>query len=151
MVKSEEKKGAEKTAAVMVCIHGVGESGPYGEILHFLLKKPVFFRGTGELVLKLDEIYGEAGGKTGGEPRRYGGKPDPDVECCAALDVGSMLEKSKELQARMEGGKELLLVHLEGRRNASLQGRVRGRLTKGADLHFASALELLYLLSGQGL
>lgn len=151
MVKSEEKKTAEKTAAMMVCIHGVGESGPYGEILHFFLKKPVFFRGAGDLILKLDEIYGKTNGRAGAEPRRYMGEPDPAVEWCAASDVEIMLENSRLLQTRMERGRELLLVHLEGRRNASFQGRIRGRLTKGADLCFASALELLYLLAGLGL
>lgn len=151
MVKEMEKSLAEKTVTMMICVHGMGKSGAYGEILHFYLKNPVFFHGLGDLILKLDEIYSETNGGSGSAARRYQRYQDPAIECCDSTDITIMLKNSQKLQSCMEGSRALLLVCLEGRRHASFQGRIRGRLTKGADLRFASALELLYLLAGLGL
>lgn len=48
---------------------------------------------------------------------------------------------------RVANAKELLVIDVKYRQNASLQGRVRGKLTKGLTVHFRSALELMRMIN----
>lgn len=48
---------------------------------------------------------------------------------------------------RVANAKELLVIWVKYRQNASLQGSVRGKFTKGITVHFRSALELMRMMS----
>ncbi|HCD45325.1 MAG TPA: hypothetical protein DEQ64_16660 [Lachnoclostridium sp.] len=57
------------------------------------------------------------------------------------------LQDSMALSSRAITAKETLIVKIEHRQNASIQGRVIGKLTKKQYVNFRSALELMRMLN----
>lgn len=70
----------------------------------------------------------------------YSDPPEQNVK--ADGEVGGGIDYE-----RVANAKELLVIWVKYRQNASLQGRVRGKLTKGIAVHFRSALELIRMMS----
>lgn len=141
-----------KTNLILVCIHGSGNRGIYGKIVNFYLKEPVAFAGSADLILKMDLICDQLE-ETGVETDK------PFLNCemkqrfrrkhCGCLNVSAeyLLNRQSGLTyPEAMQAKELLTVSIDFRRNFSMQGRVRGRLTEGRYVCFRSALELLRML-----
>lgn len=114
---------SDKAHHMLVYIYGINGSEPYGEIVNFYLKETETFQNIGEMVLKLDNICSY-------------------FETAAAKDEPHLIS-IRTAQSRSAKAKALLAVDIECRRYASLQGKVRGNLTKWRYLVFRSGLELM--------
>ncbi|WP_195612863.1 hypothetical protein [[Clostridium] symbiosum] len=142
---------ADRAVIVLLCIYGVSDHGVYGDIYNHNFKENIQFYGIGDMVLKIDQIcswlntpqatteprflcremeekYRESCSSTPGQNRIAGGIGRIEYE-------------------RVVNAKELLVVYVKYRQNASLQGSVRGKLTKGITVHFRSALELMRMIN----
>ena len=118
----EELIVSDRASTMLVCIQGTREGEPWGEIYNCYLREPVLFNGAGDMVLKLDEMC------------NWVGAPHPTTDY-------RFLNREMERQYR-----EVLVVYIKYRQNSSLQGSVRGRITKGEVVSFRSALELMRMV-----
>ena len=107
---------------MLICVQGKGRDGVYGHICSYYLEDPVPFDGTGDMVLKMDGICDWLGA--------------PQM-----LDRGSLMPFPEAQKA-----KEVLIAIVKYRQNSTLQGSIRGRLTKSVDVNFRSALELMRMM-----
>lgn len=73
--------------------------------------------------------------------KSYSNAPERNTKTDGGADGGGSDYK------RIADAKELLVICVKYRQNASLQGRVRGKLTKGAAVYFRSALELMRMIN----
>ena len=151
MVDGEERTTYSRTSTMAVFLQGKDESGLYGSIVNGYLREAVAFHGVGDLILKLDQICDWLGTpQRVAEPRMLNEKLQkqylrqaedyPTVSrdhAPAGMDMDSYFENLR--------AKEVVAVHIEYRQNASLQGRVRGRLTEEKFVAFRSALELMQM------
>lgn len=126
--KSEQETASAKGVSILVYIHGTDSGGIYGRLVNFCLKDPVEFAGSGDLVLKLDEICSRLE------------EMEPSLD--DLLDRHGSLAYPDALQA-----KTLLTIDVDSRRHFSMQGRVCGRQTEGRLVSYRSALELLRILN----
>lgn len=140
------------TNSILVCIHGSGSHGIYGKLVNFYLKEPVDFAGAADLILKIDLICDqleETGGKREKPFLNYEMKQRFRRKHCGCLTASAeylLNQKSGLAYPEAMQAKELLTVSIDFRRNFSMQGRVRGRLTEDRYVHFRSALELLRMV-----
>ncbi|NDO32900.1 hypothetical protein FMM82_35745, partial [[Clostridium] clostridioforme] len=56
MKRIEELVVSDRSSTMLVCVQGTEEGELCGEIYSCYLKDPIWFRGVGDLVLKLDEM-----------------------------------------------------------------------------------------------
>ncbi|GLC80176.1 hypothetical protein [Lacrimispora brassicae] len=160
MIKSEEMQNVcggitatGRGSTMLICFHGKKDGNLYGEILNSYIDRPVWFSGAGDLIFKLDEICDWIGTpQSSTEPRflnkkmleqyayRTKGKSQMPVK------VKIQLQDSKALSSRSILAKETLIVKIEHRQNASMQGRVMGKLTSKEYVGFRSALELMRMI-----
>lgn len=115
--------------SLFVYVFGKDERGLYGMAVGEGMEHPAEFAGTDRLVLLIDEICGNA-----------------EFSHPALLGGGILAEMGKRGYALRYRAKELLQVTVTGRRNADVQGRVKGMFTDGKYVYFRSALELLRVL-----
>ena len=138
-------------AIVLLCIHGVSNEGVYGELYNTNFKENIVFNGIGDMVLKIDQICSwlNAPQETT-EPRflsREMGRRYRE-SCSNSPEQNKKADSMGRIDyERVANAKELLVIDVKYRQNASLQGRVRGKLTKGITVHFRSALELMRMIN----
>lgn len=148
----EELIVSDRASTMMVCIQGTKEGEPYGEICNCYLREPVPYNGAGDMILKLDEMC------------NWEGAPHPTTDY-------RFLNREMEKQYREASAhhpqaskdnlvysidhipfqhalkaREVLVVYIKYRQNSSMQGSVRGRVTKGEVVSFRSALELMRMV-----
>lgn len=137
---------------MLICVQGKGRDGVYGHICSYYLEDPVPFDGTGDMVLKMDGICDWLGApQRTTEPRFLNKEMKKRYESAAAdhpqglkdrmLDRGSLMPFPEAQKA-----KEVLIAIVKYRQNSTLQGSIRGRLTKSMDVNFRSALELMRMM-----
>ncbi|WP_312442821.1 hypothetical protein [Lacrimispora sp.] len=161
MIKSEEVQNvcqniidADRVSTMLICFNGRNGENLYGEILNCYIDGPVSFSNVGELILKLDEICDWVGtpqpsadprflNKKMSEEYAYRTKRKNNIPVKAKVQ----LQDSMALSSRAITAKETLIVKIEHRQNASIQGRVIGKLTKKQYVNFRSALELMRMLN----
>lgn len=129
--------------SMMIVIQGRREKDPYGKIVNFYLEDPENFRNAGELVMKMDEICGRLECEGCRKEAQWDGEADERIR--KTLDAGRRGENS-----RAGAAGELLIVEIEHRNHASLQGRVRGKLTGWKYVSFKSGLELMRMVHVEG-
>ncbi|HCD45953.1 MAG TPA: hypothetical protein DEQ64_19955 [Lachnoclostridium sp.] len=160
MIKSEEMQNVchsmtvtDRVSTMLICFHGKKEGNLYGEILNCYIDGPVWFSSVGDLILKLDEICDWVGtpqpsmdprflNKKMSEEYAYRTKGKNKIPVKAKIQ----LQDSKTLSFRAVQAKESLIVKIEHRQNASIQGIVTGRLTSKNYVAFRSALELMRMI-----
>lgn len=130
---------------LLVQIQGMRGKDWYGCILDERRKGSVFFCGIHELILWTDALSGdrrEREDRMGFPSLRDG--PGVSVETLPGNDQTDMQWEAENIH-RIRG--ESLLIQIIGKQNKSLQGRIQGRMIKGRNAYFRSALELMHLLS----
>lgn len=160
MIKNEEMQNVchgmiatDRVSTMLVCFHGKKEGDLYGEVLNSYIDRPVWFSGVGDLILKLDEICDWIGTphpsteprfltKKMSEEYAYRNKRTNTIPVKAKIQ----LQDSKTLSSRAILAKETLIIKIEHRQNASMQGRVIGKLTSKEYVGFRSALELMRMI-----
>jgi len=143
----------DRISTMLICFHGKEGEDFYGEILNCYIEKPVCFFGIGDLILKLDEMCDWIGTpQPAMEPRFLNKKMSEKYakrtkeKNILPVKAKIQLQDSKTLGSRAHLAKETLIVKIEFRQNASIQGRVIGKLTKKKYVNFRSALELMRML-----
>lgn len=137
----------------LIGLQGKNEAGVYGSVMHVNLQKPVPFSSTAELIFRIEEIsrflrllerdrefrslQGENDAKAFRLPAEY----------CKIVPLYQVMEHGLSREFYKTASKEKIYLHLIGRQNMSLQGRIKGRQTGGEFVYFRSALELMHLLS----
>lgn len=147
----KELKRFDKTAIVLLCIHGVSERGTYGEIYSHNFKENIPFHGIGDMVLKIDQICNWLNSpQATTEPRFFSKEMEKQYQdsCLDSPEQNETIDARKQIAyERVIHAKDVLVIWVKYRQNASLQGSVRGKLTKGTTVHFRSALELMRMVS----
>lgn len=143
----------DRISTMLICFHEEKDGNLYGEILNCYIDEPVWFSGVGDLILKLDEICNWIGTPQPTTNPRFLNRIMAEeyiyrTQGRNRLPVKAkiQLQDSKTLGSRAHLAKETLIVKIEFRQNASMQGRVIGRLTKKKYVNFRSALELMRML-----
>ena len=137
---------------MLICMQGKTQDGVYGHICSYYLKDPVPFTGTGDMVLKMDEICNWLGAPQRTTDPRFMNKEMKKRYESAVADhpqglKDRMLERSSLVpfpEARK--AKEVLIAIVKYRQNSTMQGSIRGRLTNSVDVNFRSALELMRMV-----
>ena len=138
---------------MLVFLQGQDEHGLYGLIGNGYLAEKIPFHGVGDLLLKLDRICDWIGTPHRVvDPRIFDNKMMQDLEEQQAQhpEVSKKnLYVNMNMDAYVEAvqAKEIIVVCIEFRQNASLQGRVTGKITGEQGVSFRSALELMRMLS----
>ncbi len=151
--------------AMLIRIFGKRDHEPYGDIVHYDLKKPVPYQGAAELVLRIDAIsrsLDPSGSgstfrsvkKTGDEsvnllPDEYQVKEVRNRKPMAHEPPGQghVHREPAEKESPPPKIRDTIYLQLIGRQHTSIQGRIWGRATRKRYISFRSALELIYLLS----
>ena len=174
MVKTEsgDQKISEGSTAMLIRIFGTKDHEPYGDIVHYHLKKPVPYQGAAELVLRIDAISRSLNLPPSGTAFRSVRKPrdetgnvlpeeywreeaagtadmearrkTPDQSPTPAADPAAGFGTDTSPPPRV---RDTIYLQLIGRQHTSIQGRIWGRATRKKYVTFRSALELIYLLS----
>lgn len=148
-----ERIASERVNSMLVCVQGLDEDRISGVILSSHLVEPVPFCGVGELVLRIDEICDWLGTPCAAQPPRFlnwGMRRDYEVACQkrpVMVKESLMSRRDAALFPGTARAKDVLSVCVEFRRHATMQGRVRGKLTRGKDVAFRSGLELMRMMS----
>ncbi|MEY8352892.1 hypothetical protein AALB39_05960 [Lachnospiraceae bacterium 54-53] len=160
MIKSEEVRYVchsmtvtDRVSTILICFHGKKGEDLYGEILNCYVDKPLRFFNIGDLILKLDEICDWVGTPHPSADPRFLNKKMAEQYIFRTmgrnkipLKANIQLQDIKTLSSRAIRAKETLMVKIEHRQNASMQGRVMGRLTSKKYVGFRSALELMRMI-----
>lgn len=123
-----------------------------GNIWHASMEKPAAFTGTGQLILRIEELCDREGLVPSEEEprflneqmrRKYQEERKVHPPCPAASDLLSVLNNRE-----WQGGKAktMLVADIWSRSHYSIQGTVRGPLTGGRYVGFRSALELMRMI-----
>ncbi len=160
MVKIEEIQDicsamtvTDRISTMLICFHGKEGEDFYGEILNCYIEKPVCFFGIGDLILKLDEMCDLIGTpQSTTEPRFLNKKMANQYELRTRRKIkipekaSIQLQNSMVLYSQASRAKNTLLIKIEFRQNASMQGRVIGKITSQKYICFRSALELMRMI-----
>lgn len=151
--KRTNRPAFNRIGTMLVFLQGQDELGLYGTIVNGYLKEPVSFHGIGNMILSLDEICDWINSpRRGSEPRflnrqmkkdfeeRHSKKPEIDQE-------NKLFGMDLEAYIQTFRAKDVLMITIEYRQNASLQGSVCGKVTDEQRVSFRSALELMRMLS----
>ena len=128
-----------REAILLLCIHGVSVHGVYGDIYNHHFKENIPFDGIGDMVLKIDQMCNWLNIPRATTEQRFLSREMEKSD--------SEISRGGIDYERVANAKELLVIWVKYRQNASLQGSVRGTLTKGITVHFRSALELMRMIS----
>lgn len=148
----EELVVSDRASTMMICMQGSRDGEPYGELYSCYLKEPVLFSGAGDMVLKLDEMCNWLGApQRTTDPRflnaqmerRYRRDSSAHPEATRDNLIYSIDEIPFQHALR---AREVLVVYIKYRQYSSIQGSIRGRLTKGEIVSFRSALELMRMV-----
>jgi len=143
----------DRISTMLICFHEEKDGNLCGEILNCYIDGAVRFFGVGDLILKLDEICDWVGTPQPTTNPRFLNKKMSEKYANRTREKNILpvkakiqLQDSKTLGSRAHLAKETLIVKIEFRQNASIQGRVIGKLTKKKYVNFRSALELMRML-----
>lgn len=148
----EELVGANRTSTVMICVQGIGEGGVYGELYNCYLKDSVRFEGVGDMVLKLDDICEWVGTpQRTTDPRFLNEEMKKKYSIASsehpAVVRNNLVYSTNEILFKNAlKARELLVLYVSYRQNSSLQGSIKGRLTKGKIINFRSGMELMRMI-----
>lgn len=153
MKRIEELVVSDRSSTMLVCVQGTEEGELCGGIYSCYLKDPIWFRGVGDLVLKLDEMCNWVGMPLATtDPRflnlemerryREASSQHPQADRSNLTYTMDQIPFKQALKAR-----EVLIVYVKYRQFSSLQGSIRGKITKGKVVNFRSALELMRMVS----
>ena len=148
MKRIEELVVSDRSSTMLVCVQGTEEGELCGEIYSCYLKDPIWFRGVGDLVLKLDEMCNWVGmPHATTDPRflnleterryREASSHHPQADRSNLTYTMDQIPFKQALKAR-----EVLIIYVKYR-----QGSIRGKITKGKVVNFRSALELMRMIS----
>ncbi|GLC80177.1 hypothetical protein [Lacrimispora brassicae] len=162
MTKSDEMQNVcrsmtvtDRVSTMLICFHGKRGEDLYGEILNCYIDGPVQFSDIGDLMLKLDEICDWVGTPQPSMYPRFLNKKMSEQYAYRIREKNKIPEKakakvqiqdSKTLSSQAIRAKETLMVNIEHRQSATIQGRVMGRLTSKKYVDFRSALELMRMV-----
>ncbi|MGL6221605.1 MAG: hypothetical protein ACRC36_26510 [Lacrimispora sphenoides] len=160
MVKNEEIQDicsamtvTDRISTMLICFQGKEGEDFYGEILNCYIEKPVCFFGIGDMILKLDEICDWIGSpQPTTEPRFLNKKMAEQYALRNRRNniipekASIQLQNSMVLYSQASRAKNTLLIKIEFRQNATMQGRVIGKLTSKKYISFRSALELMRMI-----
>ncbi|MGN0159490.1 MAG: hypothetical protein ACI39W_10225 [Brotaphodocola sp.] len=145
----KERSVCDRASTMIVFLQGQDEYGLYGQICNGYLAEPMAFYGAGDLILKIDTICDWIGTPhRSAEPRmmnldmwqQFQKRQEHHPEVCA-----NCLQRNLNVDTGAEAALaiETVVVCVEFRQHASLQGRVIGKLTNDQSVSFRSALELM--------
>lgn len=143
----------DRVSAMLICIHGEKEGEIYGNILNCYLKSPVAFQNLGDLILKLDEMCNWLRTPQYSMEPRFLNK-EIEKKYWERVDMKKFEQIKSEFKclntsqifSQVVKAQKTLLVKIEFRLQASLQGHVIGKITKGRYIGFRSALELMRMI-----
>ena len=143
-----------REAILLLCIHGVSVHGVYGDIYNHHFKENIPFDGIGDMVLKIDQMCNWLNiPRATTEQRFLSREMEKQYREFYSESFEQKVKSDSEISRggidyeRVANAKELLVIWVKYRQNASLQGSVRGTLTKGITVHFRSALLLMRMIS----
>jgi len=143
----------DRVSTMLICFHEEKDGNLNGEILNCYIDEPVWFSSVGDLILKLDEICNWIGTPQPSTNPRFLNRKMAEEYAYRTQGKNRLpvkakiqLQDSKTLSFRAVQAKESLIVKIEHRQNASLQGIVAGRLTSRNYVAFRSALELMRMI-----
>lgn len=144
MVKkeSEDQKISEGATAMLIRIYGRKDHEPYGDIVHYHLKKPVPYQGAAELVLRIDAISRSLNIPPSESSFRSIRRPRDETGNVLPEEYWNGEDNNPPPRVR-----DTIYLQLVGRQHTSIQGRIWGKATRKRYVSFRSALELIYLLS----
>lgn len=155
MKTDQEYPVSYKPHHMLIYIYGRKDSEPYGEVASFYLKETKKFQNVGEMVLMLDEIARSLDCSESRDKSCFAGmetaenSPDNLTECMDQTEqnnIKTLLTYRRTAGvSRTAKAKELLVIDIEGRHCESLQGKLRGNLTKWQYRGFRSGLELMHI------
>lgn len=128
---------------MLIRIRGMDQGEPCGELVFCSLQKTILFRNLKELIFAIEAIS---------RPKKPAG-PEMEFRSLSQGNSGGMLSGKpmvREVYGRQlytSDVKAIFYLEVIRREHMSLQGRIRGELTAGADVYFRSALELMVMLS----
>lgn len=150
---SRNMEKMDRISTMLVCFRGKNGLDLYGEILNCYIDRPVCFYSIGDLILKLDEICNWIGTPQPTTNPRFLNKKMSIQYMCRTMDENKIpvkaklkLQANKSLSAHAVRARETLMIVIEYRQNASLQGRVIGKVTSNKYVNFRSALELMRMI-----
>ena len=160
MIKNEEMQNVcrsmtatDRVSTMLICFHGKKDGNLYGEVLNCYIDGPVRFSDIGDLILKLDEICNWVGTPQQTTDPRFLNKKMSEEYAHRTKGKNKLpvkakiqLQDSKTLSIWAIRSKETLIVKIEHRQNASMQGIVAGKLTSNHYVAFRSALELMRMI-----
>lgn len=148
-----EMAGTDRACMMLACINGYEENMPYGIIVNYHLSCPVSFRGIHGLILALDEVCEMVGAPMATtEPRFLQKERERQYKALRGNQQkrsGKVLVKediADKLFPYVTSAREVILVHVLFRQNASMQGRFQCNYTGTHYIAFRSALELMRML-----
>ena len=154
MLCREGQGDRERNLTVLMCMQR-GDKGdiPRGALISTFLKYPVEFVGYGEMVLRLDELCSLIPGlRREWEPRFLNQESEA---CCRERERILQSYGRKETEKQADFGRypgkipreAVLEIRVERRLYGSMQGLVRGAVTKNRYVGFRSGLELMRMVS----
>lgn len=128
---------------MLIRIRGMDQGEPWGELIQYSLQKAIIFRNLTELIFAIEAVS---------RPKNPAG-PEKEFRTLSQGNPDGM-PSGNLMVTEVYGGqlytsdvKEIFYLEVIRREHMSLQGRIRGELTAGADVYFRSALELMIMLS----
>lgn len=140
-----------KSTVMLIRTWGRIQGEPYGELLSYHSAGPIPFANMRELILKANEISKFQNSQDGmhllqtscsekDERKRRFRKQHEETE-------GEGFLWEEDFHPEVRKSLEKFYLEIIGRRYESIQGRIRSKNSKGRNVYFHSALELMLLLS----
>lgn len=136
----------------LICIQNKGGELS-GSIVNFYVKEPVGFSGILDLSLKMDVLCSCMAIPAAATEPRFMNNQMKRAYKERELDKGHILPKycsriqnDDRLMALAVRSCETLVIEIHQRQCSSMQGRVKGKCTRGKYISFRSALELMRML-----
>ncbi len=143
----------DRVNTMLICFHGGMGEDLCGQILNCYVDSPVWFSNIGDLMLKLDEMCDWIATPLPSTEPRFLNNEMAEQYRNRTMEKNKIpvkakiqLQDSKTLSSLAIRAKETLMVKIEYRQNASMQGRVIGKLTSKKYVWFRSSLELMRMI-----
>ena len=142
----------DRASVMLVCINGCHEDMPYGNIVSYYLAEPVYFKGTSQLILGIDQICETVGAPMRTvEPRFLSAMRENQYRELSKIQKPINSRDAAECIAPYASkAKEIVIIQVLFRQNASMQGRIHCTYTGRTFMSFRSALELMRMLEEIG-
>ena len=126
------RDGSHRGIQMLICVHGMDDGAPYGDIRYPGMREPEKFHGLGDMISRIDAIGEELGVPSG---------TDDGVE-----EVPRRMPEKLEFPLSsypLGRPRKTFYLELLARQGQSLQGRIRGVKQEPEEIYFRSALELM--------